>query len=481
MSEAGSSMMKATLLNVIVTGAAAVLTLARSKISAEYLGPEGFGVSALVNQWIQLFAVGASMVTGPALISVLARKPGEQERRDVVRTAVLVIIGVNAVALSLAIPAEMVVGGGRGEVVPLLVLSGLTSTLSVLAQIPQATLIVGQRLAQLTKLVLLTTSISTLLVGAGTVLGGLWGQFVGAALGALVTLAIFWKWGLEQTSAPAVGGAKFNPPFLRHALTMGATSLIAALASQAALTSIRVSIERSMGAAANGTFQAAWGLNAMAFAALTGGLANHTFPRFGAAPNAVALSGEIKSALWFILRLAVPIAFVGLALHDLVMPILFSARFTGAITVIGLLICGDITRAAAWVLGGPLMYRGRVRGFLALELVGALALGLVAPHLIPRFGLVSVAAVYFGNATLQVALTAVVLQRIEKITLPLWGLASAFAAGGMALALWYYFDSLPALRWVALAIGTTLLGWEIRAFFARRGTSLPDATGASSG
>lgn len=72
-------MLKATVLSFVVTAATALMALARSKVSAEFLGPEGFGTSALVNQWVQLFAVGASMVTGPALISVLSRRPEEGE------------------------------------------------------------------------------------------------------------------------------------------------------------------------------------------------------------------------------------------------------------------------------------------------------------------------------------------------------------------------------------------------------------------
>lgn len=474
MSAPRGSMLKATVLNMVVTLATAAMTLARSKVTAYYLGPEGIGVSALVNQWIQLFGVGAAMVTGPALIGFLSRKPEAQARRDVLRTAVAVIIAVNVGALAMAIPSELWVGG-RGDTVPLLLLSGVTSTFNVLAQIPQAALIVEERLAQLTRLVLITTAISTTTMGLGTILGGLWGQFIGASIGAMATAAVLWFFGPAQVRPRELTNARFDPSFLRHALTLGATSLIAALASQAALTSIRVSIEKELGTASNGLFQAAWGLNAMAFTALTGGLANHAFPRFGAAPTPQALGEEMSISLHFILRLVAPVALIGLALHDLMIPILFSDRFVGAIGIVGLLICGNVPRAAAWVMSGPLLYRGRMRSFLFLEMVGAVALGVATPWLLSRYGLLTVGLVYVGNASLQLVLSSLTVASVEKVRLPWGGIALAGVLTVLSVGVLELTPQLPMVRWIALTLGVTLLGREAKSFLARRRATPPPA------
>lgn len=395
------------------------------------------------------------------------------------RTAAIVIVAINVVAVALAIPAELLAGGGRAEVVPLLMLSGVTSMLSALSQIPQAELIVEQRLGQLTRLTITAAASSTLLMAIGTVIGGLRGQFIGATLGASVMLALFWAFGIKRVPVGSLIEGRFALGFLKQALKLGTTSLIAGAAAQAALTGARVGIERELGTAANGLFQAAWGLNATAFAAVTGGLANYAFPRFAAAPDAATLSAEIERSLAFILRLVIPIALVGLALHDAVVPVLFSARFDGASPVIALLIVGNVPRAAAWVTSGPLMYRGRVAGFLLLELIAAITLGLAIPFLLPRFGLLAVGVVYVTNATAQVILATVVLRRVERVTVPWRGLGVALVGATASLGVAGWMNEFPALRWLALGAGVTLLARGGRSFLKVRGRAaapIPEET-----
>lgn len=454
-------MLRATLLNAVVAVSGALLTLARSKISAIFLGPDGFGVTAVMNQWVQLFSVVGSMVTGPALIGALAKKPEPEARARILKTAVAFIVIVNLLSTLASIFAEHATSG-RADAAPLLLLSGVTSAFNMLSAIPQAFLIVGNQLRGLTRLVLITSLISTVLVALGTVIGGIHGQFTGTAAGAAITLSLFW-YPMREVMLPGdLARAPLSRDFVKLALSLGSTSLISGFALQTALTSIRVGIEHAEGSTGNGLFQAAWGLNATVFVTLTGGLANYVFPRYGAAANATELSAEIESAMRFIMKLAFPVAMLALALHDLALPLLFSSRFNGAAPLIALLIAGNVPRAAAWVTSGPLMYRGHVVAFLVLELLAAGALGIATPLLLESFGLTAVGLVYFANASLQMLLSALVVRQVEHVRLPLKGLALAALFTAISIFVALNVTQWPVVRWAALALGVTLLARETR-------------------
>lgn len=454
-------MLRATLLNAVVTVAGALLALARSKIAAQFLGPDGFGVAAVMNQWVQLFSVAASMVTGPALIGALSRRPSPEERASVLKTAGLFIVAVNLVATGAAIVSERA-ASGRSDAPVLLALSGLTSIFTTLAAVPQAALIVENALGRMTRLVLIGSVVSTALIALGTVSGGLLGQFIGATAGGAATLGLFWY---AQRATLDTGNALTAPVsvgFVKLAASLGATSLIAGFAVQAALTSIRLGLERTGGSEANGLFQAAWGLNATAFAVLTGGLANYAFPRFGAAQTPQALSEEMRTALRFVMKLVFPVAMLGLALHDVALPVLFSRKFEGAAPLIALLAAGNVPRAAVWVTSGPLMYRGKVIAFLALELIAALALGLATPALLPTYGLTAVGFVYFTNATLQLLLSAITIRVVERASLSWAGLLLVAVQTALTLFVALTVTSHLGVRLAALAVGVTLLAREGR-------------------
>lgn len=460
-------LLSATLFGLTVTAGTTLMNLARSKVSAEVLGPAGFGVAAMANQWVQLFTVVGAVVTGPALITTLAKKPSASIERRVLGFASLTVLMVNVVALGLALGAEHVLEGRTQVPALLIVLSTVGTTLSTLSQVPQARLIALNQLAKLTRLSLASTALNTIFVVGGTVLGGLEGQFAGAALGAGAGMLIFRVFAVpsfHETAAPREHGFEF----LRLALGLGVTSLIAGFAVQFALTAIRVSIDESSGATIGGLFQAAWGLNTVVFTAITGGLGNFAFPRFSAAKSAESLGLEVSHTLSFVLRLAVPAAFVSLALQDLVVPLLFSDRFAGASSLIALLICGDVFRAGSWVMSGPLMYRGRVRAFLTLELLGALALGGVAPFLFVRFGLDGIGWAYCGNALLQLLASSVLLRRTESIRLPLRQLGLTLGSGSAALVGLWLLSSWPATRWLLLTSGLVLVGREAWSLWRNR-------------
>lgn len=451
MSEVKGGLARATALGLIVSATTAGLSLVRSKVAAEYLGPEGLGITAVANQWVLLFSVFASIITGPALLTALSKATGRDATLKTFRTAQICIVVLHVFAFGMAVASERLIQTKTEVSSAFIAAATLTNMFTALSQASQARLIADNALKQLTVLSLITAALGTVCIAAFTVVAGIDGYFLGASIGALGGLLVSWRFTPETFRALKPTGDPLDTGFMRSALSLGATSLVANLAIQSAMTSLRVGLDNASGPAANGLFQAAWALNTLAFGAITGGLGNYAFPRFAKATTAEELGGEVRRTLRFVLVLAAPVALLGIALHDVALPLLLSDKFNGASSLVGLLICGDVFRAAAWATSGPLMYRGRLKSFLFLELLGAVMLGVVPRFFFERLGLAAIGLAYIVNAGLQLLLSSWLLSATEQVRFPRlevgFGMAIGLASAG-ALVLQTHYS---VARWPLMA------------------------------
>jgi O-antigen/teichoic acid export membrane protein len=154
---------------------------------------------------------------------------------------------------------------------------------------------------------------------------------------------------------------------------------------------------------------------------------------------------------------------VAFALRGPAMRVLYSERFAPAAVAAGVLMVGDVLKALSWALAGPLLYRGHLRVFAALELCGAAAMALPALLLVPRFGAAGAAGAVTVGYGLYLGAAAVALRGACGVAVPYRRLmAAASFAVALLGAAW------GGLRWpvvdvLAGALGATLL-WRAGAW-----------------
>src|SRR4051812_9571362 len=73
------SIESAAVLSLITSASALGLSVARSKVTAVYLGPTGVGMAAEILQLVTLLTTPAGMITGAALVSSLAAARGKND------------------------------------------------------------------------------------------------------------------------------------------------------------------------------------------------------------------------------------------------------------------------------------------------------------------------------------------------------------------------------------------------------------------
>ncbi len=402
------SIERAAGLGAMVSLANVFAAVVRSKAAAVFLGPAGVGIVAEVQQVATLALVPLAAFAGPALAQSLASE-GESEAPRIAGAA-LTWTAVTGSILTLLVGMAAPVFLPRDwhlAARPLVLIAATGLVLTALANVATQTLVFRGQLRATTRLQLLTVIVTTVGSVVCTWRFGVTGQLVAAAAAAAMVLP--WHFATAKRSGfwPA-RRADLSPQrsYLRRALSLGATSLVAGVALQGALYAIRWRLELTGGAALNGQFQAAWAIASMYLSMLLSGIANFAFPRFAKARNTEELQREVDSTASFVARFAPPVVFLASAFCGIGIQILYSRSFDPAAETLRWQLAGDVAKCFAWAYAGPLLYRGKLRTFLTTEFTVAAVFAGLSWLLVPRYGLVGVGQAYVATYVLYLAMTA---------------------------------------------------------------------------
>ncbi|MEW6434113.1 MAG: oligosaccharide flippase family protein [Myxococcota bacterium] len=395
--------------------AAAVI---RSKASAVFLGPEGVGMAAELQQVVTLTLVPLSALSGPALMQALADERAKGREPAAVAAALTWLM-----ALGLFLGIVAVLGGflllpdsWSDGLRPLLALACVGATATAAANVGIATLTFDGALNTTARLQLLTSIATAILVALSTAAFGLAGQFFALAIAAALSVPFVFRAARSSQSWPArILKPDFDTGYLRRALVLGAASLIGSGALQAALLSIRTRLDGVGGPHANGQFQAAWAVGSLYLGMVLAGIGNFVFPRYAAAQNREQLQREMNSAAHFVMKLAPPIVLLAIAFADLAIRLMYSTRFDEAAEILRWQFAGDIAKCLSWVYAGPLLYRGRVRAFLVTELTASAILSASTWLLADQLGIRAAGVGYFLSYMVYLPISAMVVWRSLEV------------------------------------------------------------------
>lgn len=450
------------LLGALTSAASIGTSIVRSKVTARVLGPAGLGVTSEVNQLVALLTSVAAVAAGPVLIAWVSTAHRQGDRAKVrhgvasATTLGLLVALVGGVLATLLAP--WLLPARTPWLRGFTLLAALSTASATLAGVYQGGFVATADLRAATLSTLATTLASGACVVGLTLAFGLPGLFsalaLGNALGLLVALALARPRGLAAPPA-------WHAPYVRHALAIGATTLVAAVLTQLSTASMYAALARAGGAAHgaeyNGNYQAASQIGTQYFSVILSGLSSYYFPRYAAAKGPDELLREVHDAAGFVLRLAPPVVIAAIALRGPLIGLLYSHRFDLAVAILGYQLAGDLPKAVAWAYAGPLVFRGELRAFLFTEGVGT-ALSIAASFtLVGALGPVGAGLASTCTSALYALVTVAVLARVCNAA-PRWG--HALRAIGLALAclgLELATRRWPSVRWAALCVSAVWL------------------------
>jgi enterobacterial common antigen flippase len=183
-------------------------------------------------------------------------------------------------------------------------------------------------------------------------------------------------------------------PFVRMA-RLGVAISAGLLLSTATQFGVRVWLERTISLEAAGQFQAAWNIANVYLGFALGAIAAEYYPRVSAmSDQPEALNRAVAEELELIISLVLPIILLMTVLAPQITHLLYAPEFEPAVSVLRWQLTGDVAKVGVWTLGFLLLARESKRRFFFTELVWNIVYAVGVGLSVKYFGLTSSGWVY---------------------------------------------------------------------------------------
>lgn len=416
---------RAILRSSSIIGGASVISiligLVKFKVVALYLGPSGIGLIGLMLNIVSIAAsvggLGLAMAATRQVAAAVAT--GDDAVLATVRRAVM-LAGLGLALLTglammaLRNPIAQLAGQeimSPGNTMWLAVATGMT-----IAAAAQTALLNGlRRISNLAQITIFGAVVGTV-VGLAAIIGlgydGILAFVVATPLCTLVLGQIFVS-RLPQSKPYRVS---LNTLFLQWKTLawIGFGLMATSLAGSGGQLFVRSFLQTHAGAADLGYFQAAWMISMNYLTFVLTAMAADFYPRLTAAINDRSAANQmVNEQTEIVLLLVGPLMIGVVAFAPLVINILYSSRFTPAVTILQLQTIGDILKVISWPLGIVILAAGKSIEVFLLELLAMVIFGGMTAVLFP---IVGVQATGFAFIAMYLVYLPVTYWRASRIT-----------------------------------------------------------------
>lgn len=391
----------------IIGGASVVnigIGLLRTKAAALLLGPAGVGLIGLFQNLIATAASVCSLGFGTVGTRQIAEAAGRDDTEGIVaaRRAVSwgtwLLCGVGAIAFWAlrGTLAERILGdGSRARDIGWLAVG---VSLTVAAGSQTAVLTGLRRIGDIARVSVWSAVVSTL-VGVGALWR--WGEpgLIPFVLASPVATLIVGQWYLARL--PKVRAPPTPLPRLvlewRALVRLGAAFMVTGVLVTAGQLVVRTLVQRDLGAAALGQFQAAWAISMTYVGFVLTAMGTDYYPRLTAAIHDPAAANRmVNEQTEVALLLAGPVFLAMQTLAPWVITLLYSTQFHDAIAVLRWQVLGDVLKVASWPLGFVILASGDGRRFMLGDAVGMGAFMALAAMGLPLLGVQATGVAFLG-------------------------------------------------------------------------------------
>jgi antigen flippase len=374
--------------------------LATAKILATTVGPKGYGLYGLYNTCLAFLLLFGGLGL-PNAFTRLATKEWEPPRSRtwshlwIAAKTLTVVTGMvlGAAVLILRGPLGVLFAGSPFDPMSALILAG-SLIVGLQASLEHATLKTQQRINGIAKLDVATTIVHAAVVITCIMLWKTRGILPAIGVVSLANWLIVYKIRGPMESWrnwPIKAVYVYARPLLKYGIIYWLTAFLTSSASRLA---IPVLLLHEMGTQAVGVYTVANTVMSLYTGVLASAMGRDYFPRL-ASLSLTEVEPLLYSQQQVIVYLGVPAAVAALTFTPLALPMVYTAKFLPAVSLLAWMFAGSLSRYLFWsyayliaVYGSRVLYFG-VEMAVALLNLGFIALGL---HL---FGLVGVGLGYF--------------------------------------------------------------------------------------
>lgn len=352
-----------------------LISLLRTKVAALLLGPAGVGLIGLFQNLINTASAVSSLGFGTVGTRQIAEAAGRGDgfaiaaaRRALLwGTLILALVGGSIFWLLRAQLAEYILASpGRAADVGWLAVGVV---LTVAAGSQRALLNGLRRIGDIARVSVLSAVLSTVL-GVGAL--WLWGTRGLLVFVIATPLASFLIGHAYVSRLPKVQAPRTPLPELliqwRSLVRLGAAFMVAGVVVTIGQLLVRTMVQRKLGTAALGQFQAAWVISMTYIGFVLAAMGTDYYPRLTAAiHDHSAVNRMVNEQTEVALLLAGPVLLGMLALAPWVIELLYTSQFAESAQILRWQVLGDVLKVASWPMGFIILAAGDGRTFMLAE------------------------------------------------------------------------------------------------------------------
>lgn len=395
-------------------GGMAVVRMACSfisiKITAVALGPAGLAVIAQFSSFVSLFqsALGQGLMTGVVRLDAECGEDAARRRR-IRSTAARMLVAFAAafgVAMLLLAPRASAWLLSSPLHAGLMAASGLAVAAAMVNDLLSGTLSASKEVGLIGRATMIGTVLGLAIYApcawAFGVAGGLWGTFAVLLVTAVVSAVVVAR------RSRGVRLADFTGPFdraeSRRLLRFYPMLLVNGALAPLTLILVRDALGSRLGLEAAGLWQATWRLSEAWQAIIVSSTALFFMASMGErAGDPVALRHQLLRTLATSTGVTAAIALVVVLLREVVVHVVFSARFAPVAALMPMQLAGDVLKMAGWILAMSLVAVMRTRAFITLTVLSTASFAGLTWWLAGPLGIRGALVAYLATGVLQVA------------------------------------------------------------------------------
>jgi PST family polysaccharide transporter len=448
-------------------GGSSALTLAfglvRTKAFAILLGPAGIGLLGLYTSIFDLTRGIAGMGINSSGVRQIAQAVASNEPQrlavtvTVLRRVSIVLALAGAALLVLLSHRLSVLTFGTAAYAGAVSLVALALLFQVVAD-GRAALIQGmRRIGDLARMAVLGAAFGTVVsIPTVYVLGEEGVVFTLVAVAGMAMASAWWYSRKIQISLPQLHLSE-----VKHELTglfkLGLAFMASALMMMGAAYVVRLLVVNELGMTAAGFYQAAWTLGGLYVGFILNAMGADFYPRLvGAASDDLEGNRLVNEQALVSMLMAGPGVLATLTFAPIVVHLLYSAQFGGAVDLLRWICLGMALRIVTWPMGYMIIAKGRQTLFFFTELAWTVVSVGLAWQWMRWFGLEGTGGAFFGSYVFHALLIYPIVRRLSGFR---WSAVNLKTASGFALLIAMVFAGFRFLQppWAtALGVAATV-------------------------
>lgn len=369
--------------------------LVRTKVAAELLGPSGVGLVGIYRNLITTASAITAIGFGTAGIRSLAHANASDDRSELpvvwravqVGTLILGCIGSGIFWFASPDVARFTLGSARYGTDLRWLAPGIL--LTVTAGAYTAKLNGFRRISEIALVNILAAFSATVMAIIAVIVSGRDGILAFVLALPFCTCAFSYGYA-RRVYVPRATGIEFQKLFGHWGdlARIGVGVVVAGIAATGGALAIRAIIQRNLGAASLGQFQAAWSVSMTYVEYVLVAMSTDYFPRLTSlVTNRQAANKLVNEQLEVALLASGPVITAMLALAPWVVSLLYSQQFGAAVSIIRWQVYGDVFKVASFPIAYLMLASGATGLYVTAELAFMAVVVCITWFGIPRVGL----------------------------------------------------------------------------------------------